>query len=52
MALKVVFVLGIGTVALVFGQGDWAHLTMSGAAVPARACRRTPAGGWPAPERP
>ncbi len=32
MALKVVFVLGIGTVALVFGQGDWAHLTMSGAA--------------------
>ncbi len=32
MALKVVFVLGIGTAALLFGQGDWAHLTMSGAA--------------------
>ena len=31
MALKVVFVLGIGTVALLFGQGDWAHVTMSAA---------------------
>jgi APA family basic amino acid/polyamine antiporter len=31
MALKVVFVLGIGAVALVFGQGDWSHLTMSAA---------------------
>jgi APA family basic amino acid/polyamine antiporter len=31
MVLKVVFVLGIGGVALVFGQGDWAHLTMSAA---------------------
>ena len=40
MALKVVFVLGIGTVALLFGQGDWAHLTMSAAG---GACEGVPA---------
>ncbi|MBK5298698.1 MAG: amino acid permease [Vicinamibacteria bacterium] len=40
MVLKVIFVLGIGTVALLFGQGDWAHLTMSGAA---GACEGVPA---------
>jgi basic amino acid/polyamine antiporter, APA family len=40
MALKVAFVLGIGAVALTFGDGDWAHLTMSGAA---GACQGVPA---------
>jgi basic amino acid/polyamine antiporter, APA family len=40
MALKVVFVLGIGTIALLFGQGDWGHLTMSAAG---GACEGVPA---------
>lgn len=39
-SLKVIFVVGIGAVALLFGHGDWAHFSLSGAA---GACDGVPA---------
>jgi APA family basic amino acid/polyamine antiporter len=39
-AVKVLFVFGLGAVALAFGQGDWTHFAMTGAA---GACAGVPA---------